>query len=81
VSEEAPVTCEGTLALRNSQGSRVVARLEPWADEFALEPGAVLAIAFSGPRGGRLEIEVGQGEITVYGWEGATMSTVDQDEA
>lgn len=74
---ERPMSRNQTLALRNRQKSPVVLRLEPWGEEYPLEPGAVINLSFSGPEAGPLEIEFGVGEITVYGWEGS-MVAVDQ---
>jgi hypothetical protein len=69
-----PTGCAGTLALRNSLGSKVMVHLEPWGDQFSVEPGAILEVEMSGPTGGCLEIEVSEGAITVYGWEGSILS-------
>lgn len=79
VMREQRTKCTGTLTLRNNRHSPIVVRLEPWADESPLEAGAAVDIAFSGPPSGRLEIELSEGEVVVYGWEGATMSVAEGD--
>jgi dihydroxyacid dehydratase/phosphogluconate dehydratase len=71
----------GTLAVTNSESSALRLVLEPWADERTMSPGSTVVIAYSGPTGGRMEVERKPGEIVVYGWEGSTMSIVDEQPA
>lgn len=66
----------GLLALSNSQPGDVRVILEPWCEERTLSSGSTLDVAFDGPSGGRIEIEMKPGEMIVYAWEGATMSFV-----
>jgi hypothetical protein len=72
-------TQTGTLAVTNSEHSNVRVVLEPWADERTLAPASTIVISFIGPAGGQLEVERKPNEIVVYGWEGATMSFVDNE--
>lgn len=53
--------------------------LEPWGEEYALAPGAVIEIVAEGPVEGTLEVEMADDHITVYGWPGSTV-TLFQDE-
>lgn len=73
-----PDRVTGLLAVTNSDSSTVRLVLEPWAEERILRPDSTIVIEYSGPRGGRLEIERTPGEIIVYGWEGAVMSILDE---
>lgn len=64
----------GVVAITNSQRTTMRLVLEPWADEHSIEPGATVEVAFSGPADGRMEVEVKDGEVFLYAWEGAVMS-------
>lgn len=64
----------GVVAITNSRGAKMRLVLEPWADEHVIEPGATVEVSFSGPPDGRMEVEVKDGEVFLYAWEGAVMS-------
>ncbi|AUX40250.1 uncharacterized protein SOCE26_016490 [Sorangium cellulosum] len=64
----------GVIAVTNSNGSEVRLILEPWAEEVVLSPDESVDIAFSGPQGGRMEVEVKPGAVILYGWEGSILS-------
>jgi hypothetical protein len=65
---------KGTLALTNRGTATLRVRLEPWATEATIEPTRTLGIAYRGPDAGRLEIELSDGDVVIYGWEGAILS-------
>ena len=67
-------TMSGTLAIKNAQPSAMRLRLELWGDQFLINPGANLQIAFSGPIGGRIEIHSETDGLVVYGWEGSVLN-------
>jgi hypothetical protein len=52
--------------------------LEPWGEEYALAPGAVIEVVAEGPAGATLEVELADDHITVYGWPGSLV-TLFQD--
>ncbi len=64
----------GNLSVVNGQASAVVLVLEPWGDQSLVAPGAVAEVDVSGPAPMRIEVEVTDAGITIYGWEGAVMS-------
>ena len=45
--------------------------LEPWADEFVLEPNQQLVVVFVGPEPGELSFDWGPDWLAVYGWPGS----------
>lgn len=67
----------GTVAITNSDAVPLRLILEPWADEVVVAPGKTIRVAFSGPDGGLLQVEVKQNEVILYGWEGSTLSVLD----
>ncbi len=74
MNKESEAKINGSLALTNSGADELRVTLEPWADNVVIGPGQTVHVSYSGPAGGRIEIDVGQGELVVYGWEGSTMS-------
>lgn len=68
---------EGILAITNTQPTEVRLTLEPWADEHVMAPGKTVEVSYSGPSGGRMEIELKPGEVILYGWEGSVLSVRD----
>jgi hypothetical protein len=62
------------LSISNTLLSKLLIRVEPWAEELYLEPGQKLDITFMGPEGGLIEFELGPEVVTIYGWEGSTFS-------
>lgn len=67
------------LPLRNGGNAPMTVRLEPWGVTRTLAPGAQVFVIAKGPAGGDLEVERGEGAVTVYGWSGcvAGFSTSD----
>jgi hypothetical protein len=60
------------LPVRNSGAKAIKFYLEPWAEEYVLEPGETIDIQARGPGGGALEVELGDAFVVVYCWVGAT---------
>ena len=48
--------------------------LEPWGEQYRMAPGVTLKIEAKGPDGDILEVEYGDGTITVYGWSGSVVA-------
>lgn len=46
--------------------------VEPWGEIIVMTPLAKYCIVAQGPSSGCLEVEIGTGELTVYGWCGST---------
>lgn len=53
--------------------------LEPWGEEYALAPGAVIEIVAEGPAGDSLEVELADDHITVYGWPGSVVTLFQEE--
>jgi hypothetical protein len=64
----------GVLLVTNSNDDALLLTLEPWAEEVVLSPGQRVQVAFSGPQGGQMELEVKSGAVILYGWEGSVVS-------
>ncbi len=58
--------------VRNSGRAPMVVRIEPWADEAVIQPGADLHLCLSGPPGHAIEVENAVDALVVYGWTGST---------
>jgi len=61
------------IDFRNSSQLRVSLVLEPWADEYVIEPRDRLSVLAEGPEPGCLEVEYLEGRILVHAWGGATI--------
>jgi hypothetical protein len=48
--------------------------IEPWGDVIFIGAGAKVSVVASGPTGDCLHVEVGQGNISIYGWPGSSLS-------
>ena len=62
------------IAISNRFQVNMSIRVEPWSEEFQLEPGQKFEIVFSGPERGLVECEIGPNSVTMYGWEGSIFS-------
>jgi hypothetical protein len=64
-----------TVALRiaNSQPRPVTFCLEPWGEVYEMPRDAVFEVVGRGPEGDSLEVNVTDGNITVYGWAGSVV--------
>ncbi|AUX27733.1 uncharacterized protein SOCEGT47_083310 [Sorangium cellulosum] len=64
----------GVISVTNSNDSEIRLTLEPWAEEVVLSPGQSVQVAFSGPQGGHMEVDLRPGAVILYGWEGSVFS-------
>jgi hypothetical protein len=58
----------------NSSDVAIIFRLEPWGEEFEMPPQAVFQLVAHGPDGDSLEVVVGEGHVTVWGWPGSVIA-------
>ena len=56
--------------LRNSGFTDLSVIIEPWAEEFNLEPGSKLILKAISDEEGRFEIEVSLGDLSIWLWSG-----------
>ena len=61
------------MILQNASKKKVQVHVEPWGDEYPLQPGEKLRVVGSGPAGGELEVSWTEDRVTVYGWSGSTV--------
>ena len=59
------------LVLEGAPGTTLC--LEPWGDAYHVGPGATVELVASGPGGDSLELQVGERQVSVWGWPGATV--------
>lgn len=63
---------------RRAQPIRLI--VEPWANEYPMEPGTSYQVEFSGPSSPNpLEVEDRDDGIVVYGWVGSVYRVRDED--
>jgi len=55
----------------NSIPREVTFCLEPWGELYPMPPNATTEVVARGPEGDTLEVDAGEGSITVYGWGGS----------
>lgn len=67
----AGTTHDQFLRVTNSRPGSVVFRLEPWAEEYDMPPGATFVVVARGPADDCLTLDVGDGDIEVWAWHGA----------
>ena len=60
------------LRISNVRSEDLQFAMEPWAFFQSMPPGAAFVIEAVGPPGDSLEVEYGEGVVTVYAWAGAT---------
>ena len=68
-----PIT-EIALRITNSLKQDLTVHLEPWGEQYKMAAGVTLKIEAKGPDGDILELEYGDGTITVYGWSGSVIA-------
>ncbi|HEV7703924.1 MAG TPA: hypothetical protein VGO46_06500 [Gemmatimonadaceae bacterium] len=68
-----------TLRVTNSLATRRTLVIEPWLNEYAMPPGTVLDVTFTGDREYRLGVEIEGDRFVLFGFDskGATMSVKD----
>lgn len=62
----------GQITVTNEQEQAITLYLEPWAEEYVIEPNGSLDLLGSGPPG-QFEVAACRGGLTVYGWSGSTV--------
>jgi hypothetical protein len=69
------------VIIRNTRSVPLRFLLEPWGEEYRVEPQSEVRIEFHGPGGESPIIEWGEHAVTAYGWSGSTARVfVDQQE-
>ena len=63
-----PKLIRRVLPIVSSANKRRTLTLEPWADEFPIEPNEQLVVVLVGPETGEPSIEFGEDWIAVHGW-------------
>jgi hypothetical protein len=67
----------GKITYTNRTRRKLRIILEPWAEEYGVEPNSPIDIvAHNGTSRGHLEIEQTDEGLIVYGWEGSIVSIV-----
>jgi hypothetical protein len=67
-----------TIVNRFSHRLRFI--VEPWANEFWMEPGETFEIVAHGPANGSLELAFGPESIVVFGWSGSLVAVYTDGE-
>ena len=57
----------------NSQDVEILFVLEPWGEQYKMQPKASFVVVASAPSIGQLEIQIEEKRITVFGWAGSTV--------
>jgi hypothetical protein len=71
------VTRTDRLRVRNASEAEVVFVLEPWGQQCPMAAGATFEVVARGPEGDGLEVDFGEGTVTVYGWTGSLVTVYD----
>jgi hypothetical protein len=69
------------LPLRNAGTSPLTVVIEPWGLSKTLAPGAEVFVVAKGPSTGNLDVQRGESEVVVYGWEGSQVAFSATDPA
>lgn len=62
------------VPIRNRRKSAVKLRLEPWGEQFDIEPGSAVQVVGRGPEGDSIEVVWDAAGVTVFGWPGSVVS-------
>jgi hypothetical protein len=65
------------LRLHNARSTAVTFVLEPWGQQCPMPAGTTFEIVARGPASDWLEVEFGDGYVTVYGWPGSLVTVYD----
>ncbi len=60
------------ITVTNEKEQAITLYLEPWAEEYVIEPNGSLGLIGSGPPG-QFEVAACKEGLTVYGWSGSTV--------
>src|SRR5687767_4142066 len=74
--DERPPLAMVKTPLRNRRKKALTLRIEPWGEEYTVEPGATVQILARGPEGDELDIQWAGDRVTVYGWPGSIVSVL-----
>ncbi len=72
MDHEQDIQSRMTVVNRFSHRLRFI--VEPWANEFWLEPGETFEVVAQGPNSGALELAFGPNTIVVFGWSGSLVA-------
>jgi hypothetical protein len=73
-----PEKAEQRLQLENSQSTSLLLHLEPWGEQYPMEPGSVFEVRAKGPRGDGLYVELGNDEVAVWAWSESSVQLFTQ---
>jgi len=57
----------------NSYEVEILFVLEPWGEQYKMQPKASFIIVASAPSVGQLDIQIQEKRITIFGWTGSTV--------
>ena len=60
-----------SLEIKNSRDIEMRFDLEPWGEQYKMQPGESFRVVASAPTSGELVIDVEEKVITVFGWSGS----------
>jgi hypothetical protein len=69
-----------SITISNAVARELTLRLEPWADEIKLLPGASFKIIAEAENEGSLEFEYGEDEIIVWAWPSSIVRIISNGE-
>lgn len=76
-----PRSSEVTIILRNALSTRLTVVLEPWANDYLIEPGLALRITEkNGDSSDPIELEFSEGQVVIWGRTGSTLSVIEVSE-
>jgi hypothetical protein len=67
------------VSVTNTNDVPLTVIVEPWARELAVLGHGAARIRFEGPEPALVEIESGNVRLTIFGWEGSTISDDSED--
>jgi hypothetical protein len=73
-----------SIVISNSGSKQLRVFREPWGDEYKLPCGTAMCIQAEGPdraKTDRMQIQLGDGEITIYGWAKSSIEILAEDTA
>lgn len=68
------------MQLTNTRAIPITFSLEPWGDAHDMPPGATFELIARGPEGGWLDVEFGEDQITVWGWQDSVVNLYHEGE-
>lgn len=57
------------IPIRNVSSENLTVHVEPWGEQHVLTTDESLELVYYGPSGGKPEIDIGNGEVFVHGWQ------------